>query len=244
MSKNLIQYKLIKEYPNSPKKGTIHYYIDENDCSEDWLGTDIYKLYKEYWEFIDPKNNRDYEILGYYTDSNNISKIKSVKRLTDCEVFKVGEYVECWNGIFPISEIFIYKNKVRFFMDFQKKNMSDKSSSYTLYNIKKVSKFFTTDDGMDIFNPEQIVYIVGDDFIVRRIKAVNLLHEIRSNENYRTKNKIFYDEFLAEKYVKPHKRIYSRNDILRVFNAWYYSDDQNLTAIRFMKLLENYERRL
>jgi len=43
------KFKLIKEYPGSPKLGTIH--SDENKYRE-WQGYDDYEKYTEFWEEI------------------------------------------------------------------------------------------------------------------------------------------------------------------------------------------------
>jgi len=44
-----MQYKLIKEYPNSPKIGTVH----TNDYYNNfWKGENFYSKYPEFWEKI------------------------------------------------------------------------------------------------------------------------------------------------------------------------------------------------
>lgn len=80
-----IQYRLIKEYPGSLKLGSIASTKDGDDL---WKGRIYYDKYPEYWEEVIEK---DYEI--------RISKvvpytILSVKRLSDGEIFTVGDKVE------------------------------------------------------------------------------------------------------------------------------------------------------
>lgn len=124
------KYKLIKEYPNSPKLNTE--IIDHNDYYEIVdktiltkgfsIPNDIVK-YSEFWEEVVEKEYQilsftvsDYEyvfnpllnayvyntyrydlksMLDYLTATTNPTHIHSVKRLSDGEVFTVGDDIEC-----------------------------------------------------------------------------------------------------------------------------------------------------
>jgi len=90
------KYKLLKEYPGSPELGTIVkelYYV--------YKGLKHSPMYDEYWEEVVEK---DYEILRYYSIENpsigrttcnsklnDTYNIYSVKRLSDGEVFTIGD---------------------------------------------------------------------------------------------------------------------------------------------------------
>jgi len=54
-----IEYKLIKTYPGSPSLNTIHWYdgIDVLHLRShpDWMGTNFYNSYPEYWELVKPR---------------------------------------------------------------------------------------------------------------------------------------------------------------------------------------------
>jgi hypothetical protein len=71
-------YKLIKKYPGSPELGTI---VNENSSHN------LYKLCIDEPEFWQEIVQKDYEILLYY----NQNQIKSIKRLSDGEIFTVGD---------------------------------------------------------------------------------------------------------------------------------------------------------
>ena len=105
------KYKLIKEYPGSLSLGTITSSESKTDL---WKGTNYYDKYPEYWEEVVEK---DYEIISWTAkDCNSIVikgselphtpcslpagywRIHSVKRLSDGEVFTIGDK-------FTISEI-------------------------------------------------------------------------------------------------------------------------------------------
>ena len=109
-NKKVMKYKLIKEYPGSPKVGTIitsvrSYY---NDIKVE--------MYPEFWEEVIEK---DYEILEYYQKEFTYSKnhvnwtyifkqnypIKTIKRLSDGEIFTVGDRLRDHSE--PISEIIL-----------------------------------------------------------------------------------------------------------------------------------------
>lgn len=111
-----MKYILKKEYPGSPKLNTICKY-DKNPWSDSNAFTNPIlnpKDYPEFWELVVEK---DYEILSVITNNNKFIekvynqdatiepywKIHSVKRLSDGEIFTIGDKTE--NGI--IKSIFI-----------------------------------------------------------------------------------------------------------------------------------------
>lgn len=124
----MIQYKLIKEYPGSPKLGTIDWYSYEavigNDANKGWKGTEFYERHPEFWEKVE---ELDYEILGFFNKMNkrvyhfdkasknfcsidgfhnNVNydycvghyDIHSVKNLYDGEVFTIRDKVKSKRG--------------------------------------------------------------------------------------------------------------------------------------------------
>lgn len=83
--------------------------------------------------------------------------IYSIKRLSDGEVFTIGDIINCQKDQNQILlEIKIYNEKIRFKMEFQKNY--DWDSSYTLDFINKPNKLFTTEDGVEIFDEKQKLF--------------------------------------------------------------------------------------
>lgn len=81
------KYKLIKKYPGFSELGTII------ECQD---GTSYYSKNPEYWEEVLAP---DYEILVRKLVNEN-SLIHSVKRLSDGEVFTIGDMVSREDGLF------------------------------------------------------------------------------------------------------------------------------------------------
>lgn len=94
-----MKYKLIKEYPGSPKLDTICKY-DKNPWSDSNSFLNPVLNLKDYPEFWQPVVEKDYEILTVITNYNKFIekvynqdltiepywKIHSVKRLSDGEI--------------------------------------------------------------------------------------------------------------------------------------------------------------
>jgi len=102
----MIQYKLISEYPGSPKLGTIDWFdTDESGSSsnDNWKGTRFYNSNPKFWQKVEEV---DYEILSWISPSGRLetkihstydslhTKIESVKRLSDGEVFTIGDLID------------------------------------------------------------------------------------------------------------------------------------------------------
>lgn len=127
------------------------------------------------------KKEQDYEIISFYSDSNkriftvkelkvsnpmfmlmnyvenNAWHIHSVKRVSDGEIFTIGDKVKCWDGIKTIERVFLHKSnidKLGFWMIGQ---TGPDISSYTLEHIQKTKQpLFTTEDGVDIFEGDTV----------------------------------------------------------------------------------------
>ena len=152
-----MKYKLIKLLPfeNSPKIG---YTSSPNPLVEDkvhyWNGNWFNpENYPEFWEKVVEKN---YEILSfiskewciaqlsYFTCENNFTgndvwKIYSVKRLSDGEVFTIGDKTNF--GL--ISKIVINNNSLSFYFE-------QKSCGYNLQTLIKWKPLFTTEQRSEI----------------------------------------------------------------------------------------------
>ena len=150
------RYRLIKEYPGSPKLDTII-----ND-SKTTLGISYYENckafienYPEFWQEVVEK---DYEILSFKLPGNNIVDLKyarnnlkfmlknssvyqiySVKRLSDGEIFTIGDKTNF--GL--ISKIVINNNSLSFYFE-------QKSCGYNLQTLIKWKPLFTTEQRSEI----------------------------------------------------------------------------------------------
>lgn len=251
MSKN---YKLIREYPGSPKLGTI---LPENGTTNGNIFYDKeanpHRLYIDkfphFWQEIVEK---EYEILSFIvnqskgvliigdtvsktndsfkgTSSHNrgiiagnsenefLSKdhwsIHSVKRLSDGEIFTVGDKVNCWDGIKKIEMIYILndsKNKLRFWMKGQYgiEGVSNNKnpSGYTLEHLQKAKQpLFTTEDGVDIFEGDSYWYINNMSTVHKTVAKYEGSNSLGL--------KLFSTKEKAEEYIIMNKPCLSLNDV-------------------------------
>jgi hypothetical protein len=183
----MIQYKLIKEYPGSPKLGTIEfndYNITEPYVrhSTEWKGTIFYDAHPEFWQKLE---ELDYEILGFFNKMNkrvyhfdkasksfcsidgfhnNVNYeyclkyyvITSVKRLSDGEVFTIGDTIaNMCDSKQKISELYVNKNDGKMCV------YTSTTCRFTIKSIKKVkTPLFTTEGGVEIFEGNEYWYVV------------------------------------------------------------------------------------
>ena len=212
-----MKYILKKEYPGSPKLGNI---ID--NLENDWV-----ENYSEFWEEVVEK---DYEILSLvHKEQNRILlakdadidtflqrkadynywNIHSVKRLSDSQIFSIGDLVKCEDckGIITSLEIYgndIYLNGIDNKMPF----------GYTLCNTldcfeipQKVKQpLFTTEDGVDIF--ENIIYygMNKGDLIMMKLNSKDIILDDNRCVTFSTKEK-------AEEYILLNKPCLSYGDV-------------------------------
>ncbi len=245
------KYKLIKEYPGSPELGSIAWL--EDMCYKVKYKNRTYlviedldfKNYPEFWELFVEK---DYEILSfiskewciaqlsYFTCKNNFTgndvwKIYSVKRLSDGEIFTIGDRLDekCFRKLSsnPLSEgihvniitkIAIVKEHAREVaghLEIQNgKLMFSASNKWGNLNvllseaIKFKQPLFTTEDGVDIFE--------GDKYFICTASLSNCINNegivskfFKPNPNY----KYFSTKEKAEEYILMNKPVLSLKEI-------------------------------
>ena len=213
------RYKLIKEFPGSPKLGTIW----------DERSTDCPK-YPEFWELIVKK---DYEILSLFEGKfiypcDKYSKdfinqlfntlgvsIHSVKR-KDGEVFTIGDKVsnEYVNN-YTINKIGIVNDECMVSALYDTNNPNGSRLHYNLNNLKKVKQpLFTTENGVDIFEDDKYYYI-NRDFK----NPWNIVSTKADCPSVIKKNDLTYKRFStkekAEEYILMNKPVLSLNDIFK-----------------------------
>jgi hypothetical protein len=223
------KYRLIKEYPGSPKVGTI---LEPNK-----FGNAVYEgiwLYKvncspEYWESIVEK---DFEILSFISKKDctihhlventityqanypgcnrkdlftmlymdDVFKIYSVKRLSDGEVFTIGDdFINNFGSISKIDSIEIVGNTV----DLQ--YYSRDKYGCKLSDVKKAKKpLFTTEDGVNIFKGDKYWFVYGE--LVKEAEAYSAIYHDLPNYYFSTKE-------AAEEYVIMNKPCLSLKEI-------------------------------
>ena len=224
------KYKLIKEYPGSPKLG---YIVIESNNKYGNITINVIvqdpQLYPEFWEEVIEK---DYEILSIFGNENipikksdfinngwniflnnnlNGAKIHSVKRLSDGEIFTIGDKYksDIINEIKTIESIDLSFDKIMI-----------RPTGYGFSELKNIIKLkkplFTTEDGVDMFE-NFIVYAVRPDYTLWCPKVTyNFIGNIINDY------KIFSTEKAAEEYILMNKPCLSLNDIEK---AWFMSVD-------------------
>jgi hypothetical protein len=204
-----LQFKLIKVYPNSPELGRIEWY-DNNVktglcCSEEWKGSGFYNKNPEFWQKVE---ELVYEIISYETDKVypwERLHIQSVKRLSDGEVFSIGDNIDSLNNC-PIYRIEIIDEplKVKGIWFFYS------AGTCSLGVAKKVIKnpLFTTEDGVSIFENDKY-YFISNGFQVVKSFAENL-EFLSSSKTFSTKEK-------ADEYVLLNKPLLSLTDVKDLF---------------------------
>ena len=199
-----MKYKLIKEYPGSPKLGTI---------------TDRTMYFPEYYpSFWQPVIEKDYEILSLVASERNPQHKKgskflhnkdykfksmhptefwdiySVKRLSDGEIFTIGDKTNF--GL--ISKIVINNNSLSFYFE-------QKSCGYNLQTLIKWKPLFTTEDGVDIFEDDKVYFVnkIGDVFHTNHLKI----------KKYQSHLLYFSTKEKAEEYILLNKPCLSYGEV-------------------------------
>jgi hypothetical protein len=241
-----MKYELIKEYPRSPKLGKIE---DSNIGGiTGWQGTLFYDAHPEFWQkveeldyqilsFIAKTSRRVYDIQGNgkyvgigimhnYTSEECLGSdsfsIHSVKRLSDGEVFTIGDEVLCGGN--KITEIYITKIK----SDSQGIWIKHKHGDMHLnFPSKLKTPLFTTEDGVAIFE--------GDDFFVIETQFDKYrLHKTIGGHftKERSTRLRFHSKEKAEEYVLLNKPCLSLTEISKFYKHLLHFNNGNSMGLR------------
>lgn len=229
------KYKLIKQYPGSLKLGSIAAAIGGDDL---WKGSIYYDKYPEYWKEVVEK---DYEIISYVAKDNptNITtkrrgahlheeywKIHSVKRLSDGEVFTVGDRVkvsEC-GSTKTITEIEVCNLGKSFKAGIWFTHTS--GSCHMTHVIKqKKQPIFLTLNGKDIFEEDTVWYVNKENFYYDYIIA---FPEVKFNSEIRA---YFLTREEAEDYIIENKPALSVSDFWEIT----YTSTSNFNKNAYIK---------
>lgn len=219
---------MVRKFKNK-KTGEIAYYKDgvlkSGDCSIETgrePSSDIWEERKyELFSWVDEKGNI-YEnrepVASIVGDSSFY--ITSIKRLSDGEIFSVGDKVKksgCENTG-TISQIRMIDDRLYF---------SSKTFGWTkLENI--IKSVLITVDGVALYEGDTY-YCVNSSFNISKwVLYKNLIQE---------NVKIFSSEIAAKNYLRDNEKKYSLNDMVSVVNHWAYI--KNVTPEKILKYLEN-----
>jgi hypothetical protein len=242
-----VDTEIIKSYISNSSLGNYDTYMIKG---EDWFKLDDPENYPEFWKLIIEKdyeilsfkvsngylynkinNSDDYlleenvcdgETNTYDNMINNINyKIHSVKRLSDGEIFTVGDKLI---DNYIIREFEIKNNNLLTW--FQKESFSSYikpiqgksgNSQFDYINsLKKIKQsLFTTEDGVDVFEGDNFYNINNKDWLLRNIIKINLLDYqtyYKNQINFSTKEK-------AEEYILMNKPCLSLNDVATIYKG-------------------------
>lgn len=233
----MIQYKLIKKYPESPKLGSIAiptttdekcsiFYILESESET------VIKPFNfpEFWQKVEEV---DYEILnfnlkkvGYMTPCKNINQslsILSVKRLSDGAIFNLGDsvrfYPKAESCFFEIDNFFICEKQGLLVRS------KDNFMVETISTIKHpdILPLFTTEDGVEIFEGQSYAYTPKV-----TMKYINVSD---GNSIPMPKESFFYfsTKEKAEEYILMNKPCLSIKDVAPIFGQMHL--DNSLTVL-------------
>lgn len=269
-----MKYKLIKEYPGSPKLGSIieeddgAYYIPDDNNKLSFTELDYYPyVYPEFWEKVIEK---DYEILSFKNIHNNLIydkyqeiyrnetstrligyclefyKIHSIKRLSDDEIFTIGD------KIFPNNKIYKFELKDNILkiwhcdISFSTPIIAGPSGQpgncswiKGINNLKKIKQpLFKTEDGVEIFENDfycAVNITFFNNYGLQKAfakKSPDLTPFWQSN---RSVCKYFSTKEKAEEYILLNKPCLSLKETLDILDLPLY---KNHTSLKFKEKLK------
>jgi hypothetical protein len=234
-------YKLIKQYPGSPEIGTrILPKADFNNANtnnycwgNDWFNP---KDFCEFWEEVVEK---DYEILSQtpsikvcdtidscYVIRSTTPEILSVKRLSDREVFTVGDSFDAGIGTRTIRSFEIDSDRILVIKHEHGCITSGFEGSFK--EAKKKSRaIFLTHDGKDIFRGDTVWYVNKKSLYCSYfVSVVGLKFHSDINAHFLTKE-------LAEDYILRNTPAISINEFWEILSM----SGSNKTKIRVLEEL-------
>ena len=210
------KYKLIKEYPGSDHEGIIVSLKTPNGLYEGYQ----YNYYSkhvennpEYWEEVIEK---DYQILDTIIKNNLKQEISSVKRLSDGEVFTVGDKITgySYEDARSIQTIKICRYTGMIELE-QEKGFTSLCAA-----TKVKQPIFLTHNGKDIFEGDKVWYVNKENFYYDYILA---FPEVKFNSEIRA---YFLTRVEAEEYIERNKPLFTTEDgvDIRKGDKYYFVD--------------------
>jgi hypothetical protein len=234
------KFKLIKEYPGSPNLGTTceernnkssfcYYFEGEKNIG---ITKDQVENQPEYWEEVVEK---DYEILISRVVPQ---EILSVKRLSDGEVFTVGDtaMTEGSRGRHTIRQFrlrhkcigkdatgtYLYGDLDTIWIDWEE----GCGGNWLESTVKEKNPIFLTDDGKDIFDGDKVWYVNKRDFYKSYFIASKTQSFFSGTMAY------FLTEAAASDYIEKNKVLFTTEDGVEIKkDEIVYVVDGRLTSI-------------
>lgn len=253
------KYKLLKWYPGLPESlknkkdvfaeqqvfdGMYFIYLSPTKGSVS-LAKRVVENNPEFWEEVVEK---DYEILYYkhkHTEKclntydvlryeiekciNDSWNIHSVKRLSDGEVFTIGDMIRSTTGAYSKVKI-EYINTNSSSIIFNKLD-----EGIRLRHAEHVKPLFTTEDGIDIYKREEYWIVFSETFNIQHESNARLGCGRREDAYY------FSNRHDADKWLEENKPKYSKSDIRDAIMS-FKTDSNELFPLRtelFFNQLEN-----
>lgn len=166
------------------------------------------------------------EVLSFWRDGY---AIHSVKRLSDGEVFTVGDKVGFKNHSDEevIESIVIKRGNL--WLNFSKDELC------RLSGVKKLKQpLFTTEDNVEIYAGD-VFYYIGDALNICETKCL-----FKGDGDFE-KFKNFAKKENAEEYVKQNEKKYSLKDMVKLANHWAYI--KSVTPENALKVMEKWENK-
>lgn len=192
------------------KTGQIAYYkngvFKQNNCSVE-IGVEPSS---EFWTELTYKvlETKTYNRQGI--SNGTYIEITSVKRLSDGEVFSIGDKIN-FRGLYGNKSEHKY-DTIRGF------DLKQDASLGVLYHnglvgIEKIQKYkevlFTTEDGVDIFEGDEVTWLYRDELKIAGTR--------KADKNMYTDLKYFSKKEKAEEHILMNKPCLSLNDLLSVW---------------------------
>lgn len=192
-------YEILSLICDIPSKTIITY---ENGGGNSYQAGNFEKIYK----------SKDKWLHSFAVLNANIWKIHSVKRLSDSEIFTVGDKVFSEYVNYTINKISIVNDKCMVSALYDTNNPNGSRLHYNLNNLKKAKQpLFTTEDGVDIFEDDEVVCFDKEDWITRNEKYKFQPFDVKD------KNYLFFStKEKAEEYILMNKPCLS---LLDIFNS-------------------------
>jgi hypothetical protein len=252
------KYKLIKEYPGSPKLGVT---ADKKDVCDFWYINDgfnnIGKNIDQFPEFWEEVVEKDYEILSIISTKHNLIikegliriinspktythkynrkadapwNIHSVKRLSDSEVFTVGDKIRHTDTL-PCRIIEGFKIEDNILISIN----SDVGVEIKLSNLSLVKQpLFKTKDGVDIFEGDKYYRNSGWHF-----ESCGFLHTATKDTKFFMSDKPFSTKEKAEEYILMNKPCLSLNDVESVLDKLRKYQYHHTTLNKLIELVKS-----
>lgn len=163
------------------------------------------------------------EVLSFWREGH---AIHSVKRLSDGEVFTVGDKVGFKNHSDEevIESIVIIQDNL--WLNFSEDELC------RLSGVKKLKQpLFTTEDNVEVY--------VGDVFCLVQKSTLDIIKECRykADSDFLTFSSIEN----AEKYIRDNKKKYSLKDMVKLANHWSYIE--SVTSENALKVMETWKNK-